>query len=150
MPRFKDNNEIDGQLAGVSVTVDKISYEDSLKYRDVPEMLVDIRNKAKEKKASNEKTPEEDSNSLENVLKAGRRPKNETKQTLDELFSQVVQLKQNQSSNNGSSDLISIHEVAKILDLNHDESAQYYKLEISKNTTTLILLVKFNPTFSSK
>jgi hypothetical protein len=132
-----------------SLTIERITYEESLKYRDIPEYLTDIKAKSKEKK--HDKVHEdESSNGLDSVLKASRKPDDETKKSLDELFLQVLSLKQQQKETSAIAGLIPSSEVVKLLGLSHEDTTQFYKIEIQRETSTLVVLVRFNPTLSSR
>lgn len=125
------------------LSIDYINFEESLKYLEIPDQLLDLKNKAKEKKPVQEKNPEPVATSsnpglvLESITQ--QRPI-QIKKTLDQVYNEMT--KARLAFDSGSRMSLSSAELAEILGICDANNRQLIKIELQTAGGHVVILTR--------
>lgn len=138
--------DLDDSISGtrahtdLTLSVEKISFEEYIRFREIPECLTDLKLKAKEKKSASQEKGQQDhqatnlmGNSLLKDLAASHGPHH----SIEKLMLQAVKSREQQRNQK-----VSAEELTNLLELGDDKGAHYYKIDIQAGSASAVLSLK--------
>ena len=121
------------------MSVDTISYEESLKYLDIPDQLAEVKAKSKEKRNAQDRSIDQSASSSVIADMLNKQKDTQPKKSIDQLYNEII--KNKLAIESGSKMSLTVGEVGEILGLSDSSSKQYIKVEIQVSGLQLVLLI---------
>lgn len=121
------------------VAVDIISYEESLKYLDIPDQLTEVKAKSKEKRNAQDRSVDQGATSSVIADMLNKQKATQPKKSIDQLYNEIT--KNRLAIESGSKMSLTVGEVSEILGLSDSSSKQFIKVEFQVSGSQFVLLI---------